>query len=339
MTIQRKNAEILSKDTELPIVFFLMKILFLLATLLFSINAHANEAIHLIWLGHNPDRLWERDWIYEVLSEVKHEVKTIVDMNYNIFVNQAIIIVSDPDKTKYPHYFLEYIKRNFKFGVIQISDEAYVHGCDFYSSAQFVIRNYWHKKFANQKNILFFPLGYKRKFWDGFNDQLKPLSSRKFIWSFAGQIKKSTRKNMIQNMKKIPNYYVHETSNFNSADALPVNAYRDLLLDSIFIPCPRGWWNLDSFRVSEALECGCIPIVEATPFDYFSKLFEGPYPFLKESSWEQIPSLLLPLLENPEQLELLRMNCYNWWLEYKKTTKQKITDLIKNSFQLENVHE
>jgi hypothetical protein len=311
-----------------------IKTLSLLVLLLFTINAYAYKPIHLVWLGHNPDRLWEEDWIYEVLSDVKADINPVIDMDYTVFVDQAIIIVSEPDKAKYPRYFAEYVKRNLKFGIIQISDERYGHASGFYPLAQFVIRNYWHKKFAGKKNMLFFPLGYKRKFWDDFNDQLKTLSSRKFIWSFAGQIGKSTRQNMIQNMKKIPNYFIHETSNFNSADALPVNAYRNLLLDSIFVPCPRGWWNLDSFRVSEALECGCIPIVEATPFDYFSKLFQGPYPFLTVTSWEEIPSLILPLLENPDQLEFLRINCYKWWLEYKKTMKQKIASLVENAFEL-----
>ncbi len=306
------------------------KLAFFLVFLLASV-VYAKEPINLIWLGGGPEGSWEEDWIHEMLSEVKADFQTIVDIDHAVFLDRSIIVSSAPNMEKYKQYFSEYSKRNLRFGIIHISDEGYSHPCDFYQYAQFIVRNYWHKKFAGQKNLLFFPLGYKRKFWHSFQGELKPSFSRKFTWSFAGQISKSSRISMIGNMKKIPGYFIHETSTFNAPECLPIAAYRDLMLESIFMPCPRGWWNLDSFRLSEALECGCIPIVEKTPFDYFAKLFDGPYPFLAVENWEEVPHLMKTLLADPERLEQLRLDCYHWWLEYKKNLEKKIADLVEDA--------
>jgi hypothetical protein len=140
---------------------------------------------------------------------------------------------------------------------------------------------------------------------------------------------------MIQNMRKIPKYYIHETFDFNAPDALSAANYRDLLLESIFVPCPRGWWNLDSFRLSEALECGCIPIVENAPFDYFSRLFGESYPFPSLTSWNELTRIIRPLLAQPERLEKLRQDCYTWWINYKAKEKEHIAKLVELHLQLE----
>ncbi len=286
----------------------------------------AGEPINLIWLGGNPSGSWEEDWIHEILSEIESEIRVIVDLDYNVFLDRSIIVVSNPDPKRYPNYFLKYRKQGLKFGIIHLSDEVYTSPHNFYEGALFVLRNYWWK-YLGGKRLLFFPLGYKRCFWNDFHGSIKSAYTRKYVWSFAGQITKSTRLSMLESMKKIPNGFLYETSSFNAPNALAAHDYRDLLLESIFVPCPRGNWNLDSFRVSEALECGCIPIVEKTPFDYFQKLL-GFYPFLSVDSWEEAPLLIKRLLKNPKELERLRMESYNWWMLYKEILKEDIKTLI-----------
>jgi hypothetical protein len=71
---------------------------------------------------------------------------------------------------------------------------------------------------------------------------------------------------------------------FNGPDSLSIEEYRNLFLNTTFMPCPKGCWNFDCFRVCEALECGCISIVEKIPFDYFQRLM-GDYPFLAVNTW------------------------------------------------------
>ena len=79
------------------------------------------------------------------------------------------------------------------------------------------------------------------------------------------------------------------------------------------------------------MECGCIPIVEKYPLDYFEKLM-GKYPFLAVNSWDEAPALIEKFLEDPVRLEALRAECYAWWLEHKKTLQREIADLVQESF-------
>jgi hypothetical protein len=286
------------------------------------------QNINLIW-QINRAAIWQGDWVTELLDGANINNVTY-DYKYEIFVNNAVVIVdaSAPENSK---YFEKLDKMNYKYGIIALGDERYKAPSDYYKHAQFVFREYWHKKFASQKNVHFIPLGYKTGFWKHCTQQFKTAQDRNYVWSFAGQItQKPTRRAMINVMKRIPKYYIHETFAFGGANALTVNRYQDMLLDTVFVPCPTGWWNLDSFRVYEALECGCIPIVERKPIDYFGHYF-GKHPFLVIDSWEQAPALIKELMANPSTLEQYRITCHQWWLDYKEKIKQELHTAIENT--------
>jgi hypothetical protein len=290
-----------------------------------------DKRVHLIWQGGYDG--WERDWIHELFSKSPYEIEDVVDGRYEVVLDDSVVVISSPDPYRYLKYFRSFRQGNYKFGVVHISDEGYHHPTDFYAFARFVLRNYWHKQFLSNGKVITFPLGYKQQFWNNRpNKEFKKASERKYTWSFAGQVTKSTRRSMYTNMLKIPNYHVHEIFEFWSPTSLSAEEYRDLLLESIFMPCPRGNWNLDTFRLSEALECGCIPIVDKTPLDYFAKLF-GYYPFIAVSSWEEAPKIINQLLANPEQLDQLQQRCSSWWIEYKEKLKDRIADLVAETFR------
>jgi len=294
-------------------------------------SATNNKTINLIWTS-DPQKLWEADWIREILSQSPFAINEVVDSKQTMVLENAVIVLLKPNRPGTNYYLNKFVKKGYKFGLIHLCDENYMDYIAYYSSAQFILRNYWHKKFLKDKNVHAMLLGYKRGFWENCSDKnLKDISHRKYIWSFAGQITKSTRAAMIAQMKKIPHHYVHETFQWDSPKALTVIDYRNLLLDSIFVPCPTGWWNLDSYRVSEALECGCIPIVEKTPLDYFGK-FLGDHPFLSVKSWEEAPAMINALLADPQKLEERRLKCYTWWVEYKKTLQGKTAEMITKVF-------
>ena len=145
-----------------------------------------------------------------------------------------------------------------------------------------------------------------------------------------------TRKAMINNMKKVPNYFFFETNNWGRWDpkSLSVSECRELMLKTIFVPCPGGWTHMDSYRVYESLECGCIPIVEQFPHDYFRSYFPN-HPFLTVASWKEAPGLIRAYLADPEALEKKRLECYTWWQEYKKNIHQKLVSIVKEKLSTE----
>ena len=285
------------------------------------------KEINLIWL--TGDKTWERDWICELLSKTDVSIREILDWNYETVLDHSLIVMSFPNRDKYKDYYQAFRDKNYKFAIIHLSDEGYEHPCDFYEGAQFVLRNYWHAKFSSQKNIHFFPLGYKSEFWKNYPSckAILPVNERRYSWCFAGQIKKTTREAMYAAMQKIPSNYVYEIPHFGAPSMLSAEDYRDVLQQSIFAPCPKGFSNLDTFRLSEALECGCIPIVEKLPFDYFREFF-GDYPFLAIEQWESAPRIISIFLEHPQYLEDLQRRCYAWWMDYKDNLKTKIAHLV-----------
>lgn len=271
---------------------------------------------------------WEWDWIREIFQEVDYV--EVIDGSFQEVRDRAVIITSHPEKLD--SYLRKFEEQNFKFGIIHLSDEVYSHSTLCYERAAFVYRNYWHEKFLALPQVKCFGLGYKNGLSKNIGDRsAKETKNRKYTWSFAGQISKSTRMAMISEMKKIANYYIFEIQSFADPVSLSVEKYRDLLLDSVFVPCPRGFVNLDSFRVYEALECGCIPVVERDSLNYFTR-FLGDHPFITVGSWDEAPYLIENLLNNPEELERKRSSCFNWWKEYKRNLQQEIAEVIKASF-------
>ncbi len=295
---------------------------------LLVLKCFAGEAIPVIWQDLKGGYEWDSDWIKEILSEVP--IVHVYDGEYKEVIDRAIVVAYG--NQEYEGYFQKFIEKGYKFGVIHLSDENYTHSTAHYEKASFVLRNLWHEKFQDQKNVYVYPLGYAGGFWkNGNQKKVKKISDRSYVWSFAGQVSKSTRKEMIAHMKTIKKHYFHKIKSFDDPKSLPHWKYREVMQNTMFIPCPRGFVNVDSFRVWEALECGCIPIVEKDPTDYFTQGF-GPNPFLSVTNWSEAPELIQHLLDHPKQLKALQDNCYRWWMDYKKQMKQDIKEIVLEAF-------
>lgn len=288
------------------------------------------SAIDLIWQVDRA-KYWEEDWLKELTSGIP--LNTIDDKKYEIYRDRSIIVIgsnlSANEQSRLEQYFARLTKKKYKFGIIHLSDEYYTAPTHYYKDAQFVFRTFWHAKFKAEKNVTCIALGYKNGFWKNGKVTIPTVAERDFTWSFAGQlINKPTRQQMIESMKGVPNGHIHETFTWNDPNALSVDQYRDLLLNTIFVPCGTGWVNLDTYRLYESLECGCIPIVENQPFDYFHE-FLGENPFITVSSWDDAPDILNGLLSDPKKLEELQVRCSKWWENYKETLHQKFLKSIR----------
>ncbi len=289
------------------------------------------KSLTVIWQVPK-ESYYETDWIKELLSKLTY--REYQDTHYQYVQNRALIITSayQSHSQEYKEYIKKLTHLGYRFGLIYLNDEYYGGSVRSYQPAKFILRNYWHKKFKNQPKVVTLPLGYKTGFWQNMTHPSKAAKKkaveRRYTWSFAGQlVDKPTRQQMVAQLDIFKPFFIHEIFKWSDPNSLPVTRYRDLLLDSIFIPCPRGWWNVDSYRLCEALECGCIPIVEKISCDYFRNMY-GPHPFLEVSTWDDAPAVMQNLLLHPKQLEKKRLECYHWWQKYKKKLQSKITKTI-----------
>ena len=96
----------------------------------------------------------------------------------------------------------------------------------------------------------------------------------------------------------------------------------DILSSTEFIPCPYGFFHPETYRVFEALECGCIPIVE-NAYKYYDRLFPG-NPFIKINIWSEAKPIITGW--GQDQINRKQEECKNWWTSY----KAELQNLIKN---------
>ena len=98
----------------------------------------------------------------------------------------------------------------------------------------------------------------------------------------------------------------------------------EILTSTEFIPCPNGFVHPETYRLYEALECGCIPIVE-NAYKYYDRLFPN-NPFLKIDKWMEAKSIIKEWKQN--QIVQKREECKTWWSQYKKKLQKFIMHKI-----------
>jgi len=289
--------------------------------------------ITVIWQV-DPNGMWEREWVRQLLSGLTiHEV---VDGRLQTGRDCAIIVDNHISRAKLSYYARQF-DLGYRFGIIHLSDELYVDDCACYHYANFVIRNYWSSHHAHDRRVLAVPLGVN----NGYAPLRLSTAERPYVWSFLGAINKSSRLRMMEVMGTVPDGYSHAVegvpSPFNvrpyqhdSRKLLAITEYAEVMSRTLFAPCPAGWRNLDSFRVYEALEAGCIPIVESrSHFDYFCHLL-GAHPMPSVSDWAEAPALIAGLMRNPQRLDALRRSCESWWQHYRASLADEVSAHVRN---------
>lgn len=147
----------------------------------------------------------------------------------------------------------------------------------------------------------------------------------KASWFFAGQVNNSRRKACVEFLRGTPGGRLVETPGFTQG--LPHDEYAQALADARVVLCPSGPETVDTFRVAEALEAGCIPVADtATPHDdqawYWPLVFGGELPFPVISDWSTLGDIVFesPRMEN---------RCSAWWQRYKRELAGRVSDTVR----------
>jgi len=282
----------------------------------------------VIW-QHDPKDSWEEDWLQYLLAEIP-QAERVVDTQRAVYFDKMIVI-DNRISAAAEAYYANASFQGCQVVLFHLSDEWYADDYACYDWCDLIFRNHWTFLHADKRKLTFFPLGYKT----GFSRPAagKPAPERRYLWSFVGDAKKSTRASMLEALAGTGDDFVHLTSGFNAADALPTDRYRQIMDESVFVPCPAGWQNLDNFRAWEALEAGCIPIVERRAgFDYFANLCGGAYPFPSVIEWREATALVS---RDRGELEVLRRRCAQWWQVHKAALRERIGAAV-TGLSLEN---
>jgi hypothetical protein len=277
----------------------------------------------VVW-QFNPEEAWERDWLRHLLGGVAG--KEVVD-NQWAHISDPMIVVDNRLVAEKAPYYRKAFEQGARIILVHLSDEAFRDDYGIYQYCEGVIRNYRSELLAENTCVFFIPLGCKAEFVK--SDHVpKPAVDRRHLWSFAGDMKKYTRTEMLEAMSALGEGHRHLTEGFNTTDCLAIGDYRALLDETTIVPCPGGWSNLETFRVYEALEAGCIPIVERRPgFDYFTDLL-GPHPMPTVTRWAETVEIVRRM-QKEDRLEETRRECHAWWQSFKPRLVQSVDDFIR----------
>jgi hypothetical protein len=282
--------------------------------------------LNLVW---TEVELEETDWLRYLLGpSVRHE---IVARNFEFVEPNSIYVISsnkDP-LLKLPRGFINALKRVRGKGLIHLSDETLRGGYEVYREFNFVLRNYDASWFRNPR-IHVMPLGWNRYMSE--HSSVKPVALRHYQWSFGGNINCSSRAQMMRALDKIgPKYldiYCLSKKPVTAKGKLSRPEYRAILEDTVFAPCPAGNVVLETFRFYEALELGCIPIVETRILmPYYERLL-GPSPVPKVRRWSEAASFIKCMAGDREGLVQLQNEISSWWTRRKQEEQEKIRKFI-----------
>ena len=233
--------------------------------------------------------------------------------------NNLVIVIIRSKWNEQIQWINSICKSGKKFKILHFSDEFEQDPVFFYDYPQVTgVLRFYKRNDINTSKVLTIPLGYH---WKN-TSPIIPVEKRKYILSFHGTNWKRRSEELAPLLTITPSN-IQFYPDWNHPSQLDEDDYLDLLLNSIFMPCPRGN-NIETFRFYEALECGCIPVFTELP----EVLDNSGLPFLKCETWTKVLEEIEHLNANPAILLEYHKNLMNAWVCYKDTLKKKATEWL-----------
>ena len=177
-----------------------------------------------------------------------------------------------------------------------------------------------------------FPVGYTPETRRVTAEEAGP--DRALEWVFAGQVTHDRRRACVDQLTADLNRGTEglllATDTFGSG--MEPAAYLATLCDAKVAPCPGGPVNPDSFRVWEALQAGCVPLLdtEAGEKEGLSGYWEflcgdnmPPFPLVHD--WAEFPTLADTFLIHWPR-EAARAGA--WWIGYQRDLAYRLDDAV-----------
>jgi hypothetical protein len=182
---------------------------------------------------------------------------------------------------------------------------------------------------------------------------VRPLSARKFPFTFLGSLTDQTRVQMAHFLRRLVAQPGVKCGNAavgawgvgrgatSSAEmvakqcASANETYHQKLLDTIFCPAPRGV-KMESFRMWEALESGCIVVLDDGGH-HFQHEFPGihDHAIVTNQSWNttdgggDLARTIADLLADPEVLDARQRRVLLWYTLHTVWLRRKITTTLR----------
>jgi hypothetical protein len=269
---------------------------------------------------------FEKEYVNRVLNQSNNTI--IANFDGTKVDRDGIIVYSSGER--FIDEKIENIIKNSNRPIIyHLSNEFLLQQCDYYQYASIILRQYYDPS-CRFKNVIFIPLGFQSGFPSAAKAKAITEKSRrscKYIWAFVGQLK-SDRAKMVKCLGSIEPNFQHYTSEWMARDNLNIEEVCSIYSQTIFVPCPMGNRYPDSFRIMEALENNCIPvIVNFYGYDILKYTF-GDHPFVTGSNWRDCAQKISKLIESEGELMRKQAEVKEWYHGFSNQLSQDVQRVI-----------
>jgi hypothetical protein len=304
--------------------------------------------LQLIW-GCDPRRQLEVTWLHHLIGAYPFEewCAGALDSAHLRCVQPRLLVESgllrlerepSPERLssqrKGRAQRLKLLAEHGPFTLVHLSDEEGLDGDELYPMLPIgtpIWRNFPYPRFsvpglASGTSVMNFPIGPRAEFFG----QPSPTaaSARPLPWSFMGTLWGSGSRLLATALflRALPHGFFYGGSSFSMG--LPLHRYRTVLAQSVFALCPEGDRHLDTFRLYESLQMGCLPLVvdranQALP------LLGLDYPLPVFSSWPEALGFAQERLVQPQVLDGLQGLVAAWW----QSRCDQLSTALRSSFR------
>ena len=306
-----------------------------------SSEQFATVSPQIVFLSKNATEMYEKEWLQNVMEiPATAWENSIVLSDTNMSLAEEVL--SDKSRTLlvvYREVSEEEVTRlqsicnlahtyNKRIIVVHLSDELRSRWDDieFYEnpSIKLIIRNYIRTDIPSKirSKVITLPLGYYRKVTQAAN-----LEDRALKWSFHGT-SWFNRKKMIEVLHTVEPHSLHVRETFESAGT-GEDEYMADMMKSIIIPCPEGN-NAESFRIYEALEAGCMPVLvdEGHNLEFYTWIQKALPSIVIARSWEDSLRLFKMLDEKPDVFAERRFALAGEWARWKSHLRSVVKKFV-----------
>jgi len=279
---------------------------------------------------------YEREWIQELIG--KNNPFCVENIQYTDPApkDAPIVLVQRPHIERYTSLLRNWNALNVDFYVFHMSDEFCEDDLSFYELPHClgVVRMYQRDDIpvSSKEKVLTIPLGYHWTVTGGSDNPIEKtprLPFRNVAWSFFGTLWQE-RDEKLKALQLIQPHTLRLVNTWESTEKLTRNQYVASLLDTIFVPCPPGN-NIETYRLYEALECGCIPLYVKSPGDdAYVEWLQNELSILPVSNWNEAAALVLHFTKEKEILEGYRNTVLIRW----KIWKEKLGGQVRKTWGL-----
>ncbi len=272
----------------------------------------------------------ECDWLKELLqADLEFRGIRTIPLGQTI-TPPPLCIVQRPNMDFWKNLFAFWNGLGQTFYAIHFSDEhaAIPDPIEWYSYAacKGVIRNYPRADVPVAPHILTVPLGYARG--RAGPKQQRSSAERGLVWAFEGT-NWAGRGKLLEGLRGTSvKHHMELRGEWREETPYDAGAYCALLDNTKAVPVLAGN-NVETFRMWEALEHGCVPLyVRQAGDDAYWSFLTAKLPIYAVPSWETAADTLKVLTENDMVLDMYRATLVGKWAEWKTELKTKIAELL-----------